>query len=171
MANRPETDIEAEKQLWDQLSDTRTGMLWVQGSGQHPQPMTHFADPDSGALWFITASDTDLVAAMGEGAQAGFTLVSGSGDYHASMTGPLVPYNSDEKIDELWNFAVAAWFEKGRADETVQLIKFTPREASVWASQGNPVLVGLKMMRAAMTEGESHPDVGTHKVLHLSIAA
>ncbi|WP_121630796.1 pyridoxamine 5'-phosphate oxidase family protein [Tropicibacter alexandrii] len=171
MADKPETDVEAEKQLWDQLGDIRTGMLVVKDSGQHPQPMTHFADPENGAIWFITSRDTDLVGALRQGAEAGFTLVSGDGDYHVSLTGPLVPYESAEKLDELWNFAVAAWFEHGREDDNVQLLRYTPREAAIWASDGNPVLVGLKMMRAAMSDGESNPDVGTHRVITLRMAA
>lgn len=171
MAEKPETDKEAEDQLWRKLADLRTGMLAVHGSGQHPQPMTHFIDSDTGTIWFITARDTDLVSAMGQGGEAGYTLVSGDGDYHVSLVGPLVPYDSEEKLDELWNFAVAAWFEHGREDDLVQLLRFSPREAAIWASDGNPVLVGLKMMRAAMMDGESHPDVGTHRVLNLSITA
>ncbi|CAN0588148.1 unnamed protein product, partial [Ectocarpus sp. 12 AP-2014] len=68
-------------------------------------------------------------------------------------------------------FAAAAWFEEGRDDPKVTLVRFSPREASVWVSDKNAVVVGLKMMRAAMAEGESNPDVGDHHVLHLNLAA
>lgn len=161
----------ARTQLWSQLDQARTGMLWLRDTDQHPQPMTHFADAENGALWFVTSADTDLVAALGHGAEAGFTVISPDQDYHASLRGSLVKYDSAEKLDALWNFAVAAWFEQGRDDPKVTLLKFSPREAAVWASEGNPVIVGLKMMRAAMTDGKSHPFVGTHHVLQLDLAA
>ena len=162
---------EAKARLWDKLEDSRTGMLWVADAHQHPQPMTHFADPEAESVWFITSSDTDLVAAIGHGAAARFTVQSPGDGFHASLTGSLVTYDSAEKLDELWSFAAAAWFEKGRDDPKVTLLRFSPREASVWMSEGNPVVVGVKMMRAAMSEGESHPDVGEHHVLHLNLAA
>ncbi len=171
MANLTEGADAARTQMWSELKNTRTGMLWMRDTDQHPQPMTHFADPENGALWFITSADTDLVSAIGHGAEAGFTMVSPDQDYHASLCGSLVVYESEEKLDELWSLAAAAWFERGREDPKVTLLKLSPREAAVWATDGNPVIVGLKMMRAALTEGKSHPAVGTHHVLDLALAA
>lgn len=171
MARRPDSDADADAQLWKRLKDTRTGMLSVDGSSQHPQPMSHFADPDSGEIWFITSADTDLVAAVGLGAEATFCYQSQKGDYHASVKGPLVVYESDEKLDSLWSPPVAAWFEQGREDPKVTLLQLTPREAAIWASDSNPILVGLKMLNAAMRDDVSEPDVGIHRVINFSDVA
>lgn len=171
MASRPETDADAIAQLWKRLEDTRTGMLWVKGSDQHPQPMTHFADEEDGAIWFITSADTDLVSAVGPGNEAGFAYQSEKGDYHVSIMGSLVEYPSDEKIDELWSPAIAAWFEQGREDPKVTLLRMVPREAAIWASDGNPILVGLKLLNAALREGASEPDVGHHRVVNFAEVA
>lgn len=171
MARHPENEQEAAEQLWKRLEDTRAGMLWIKGSDQHPQPMSHFADEEAGVIWFITSADTDLVAALGPGAQAGFTYQSQKGDYHASITGPLVAYESDAKIDELWSPPVAAWFEEGREDDKITLLQFTPREAAIWASDANPILVGLKLMRAAMQDGEAEPNIGSHQVINFARVA
>ncbi|MBV2358412.1 pyridoxamine 5'-phosphate oxidase family protein [Thalassococcus sp. CAU 1522] len=157
--------------MWRRLQDTRAGMLWITGSDQHPQPMTHFADEESEAIWFITAADTDLVAALGPGSEASFVYQSEKGDYHASIRGPLVIYHSDEKLDELWSTPVAAWFEQGRDDPRVTLLRMTPREAAVWASDSNPVRVGLKMMNAAMRDGVAEPDIGVHRIIDFAQAA
>lgn len=170
MADRFQDPDRAEAQLWTQLGRTRAGMLWIEGAGQHPQPMTHFTDDDEGRLWFITASDTDLVGALGHGATARFTVVSDKRDYHASLVGALQVSEDDDKLAELWSLPVAAWFEKGLEDPKVTLLRFVPREAAVWSSEAS-VLVGIKMIRAAMSEGISHPDVGEHHVLELNTAA
>lgn len=170
MAHRPETDKAAIAQLWKRLDDTRVGMLRVMGSAQHPQPMTHFAREDQGVIWFITSSDTDLAQAVGAGGEAGFTYQSTKGDYQASLTGRLEISSDSQMLDELWSTPVSAWFTHGREDPKVRLLKFTPREAAVWASDANPVLVGLKMLHAAQ-DGERLPDVGTHRVVTLPQAA
>lgn len=170
MADRFKDPDLAETQLWTQLGRTRAGMLWIEGAGQHPQPMTHFVDQEGGCLWFITASDTDLVTALGHGATGRFTIVSDKRDYHAGLIGALQVVVDDDKLADLWSMAVAAWFEKGIEDPKVTLLRFVPREAAVWASEAS-VLVGIKMIRAAMSEGISQPDVGEHHVLQLNTAA
>ena len=171
MAKQTDSQDAAKKQLWDQLDATRVCMLWVPEAGQHPQPMTHFADADAGVIWFITSSDTDLAVAVGSGAEGRLTFVSKAHDYHASLAGRLAISRDSEKLDELWSIPVAAWFDEGRYDPTIRLLKFTPDDASVWASESNSILVGLKLLRASLTEGESTPDVGVHHIVNMSGAA
>ncbi|MDC0737840.1 pyridoxamine 5'-phosphate oxidase family protein [Cognatishimia sp. SS12] len=165
MAHKPETDADAAKQLWKRLEDTRTGMLSVDDDSMLPQPMTHFIDPEGEVIWFITSQDTELVEALKAGADATYCYQSQKGDYHASIRGPLVLHKSEEKLDELWSVPLAAWFEQGRDDPKVTLLQFTPRKAAIWASDGNPVLVGLKMINAAMRDDVHEPDVGISRVI------
>ena len=58
MAEKVETDADARAQFWSRMAQSRVSMLWVEGSGQHPQPMTHYADAEAGDIWFITSSET-----------------------------------------------------------------------------------------------------------------
>lgn len=171
MAEQHSTDAGTVHQLWTRLTDTRIGMLWAKGSDQHPQPMTHYVDAEGGHIWFITSSDTDLVSAIGPGTEGQFLFMSSKGDYQASLSGPMVVYPDEDKLNELWSLPVAAWFEKGREDPRVTLVRFTPREAAIWASDGNPVMVGMKMLSAALRETSQAPDVGTHRVVHLNEVA
>jgi general stress protein 26 len=171
MAKKTTTDDDARQQLWTQLEKGRVSMLWVRNSPQHPQPMTHFPDREAGVLWFISSSETDLVAETGAGADAALTFVSDGQDYHASFEGRLEVVRDDAKLDELWTTAAAAWFEDGREDPKVRLLRFTAHEAAIWASQSSMILVGLKLLRAGMTEGADHPDVGVHRVIDLKTAA
>lgn len=171
MARQVETQEEAVAQLWTQLDRARTSMLWVPESGQHPQPMTHFARPDENAIWFITSADTDLAAAVASGAEGSMTLVSNSQDYHASLKGKMSLVRDEEKLDEFWSVAAAAWFEGGRDDPKVRLLKFEPDEAAIWASEGNLALVGLRLLRAGLSENEDSPAVGVHHVITLRDAA
>ncbi|MGR3512017.1 MAG: pyridoxamine 5'-phosphate oxidase family protein [Paracoccaceae bacterium] len=171
MAKQVQSTDEAKKQLWSQLDDGRISMLSVPGSGQLPQPMTHFADRGAECLWFVTSAETDLVAALDAESSAQLVFMSPRQDYQASLTGRLEVVPDDDKLDELWNVAIAAWFEGGRSDPTARLLRFVPDEAAIWASDGNKVLVGLKMLRAGLTEGAEHPDVGVHTFIDFNKAA
>lgn len=170
MADVTEHEYEAIAQLWSQLDENSTGMLWVTGSGQHPQPMTLFPDNKSGVIWIVSSSDTDLVQAINGKSEAACTLQSKNGDYHASLIGDIETTQNDEKLDQLWSFGVAAWFEHGREDPKVTLLKYTPREAAVWETEGSSIKVGLKLMRTAMKDGDDDPGVGEHHILQLNAA-
>lgn len=170
MAKTVETRTETIKQLWSQLDKGRVCMLGITGTDQHPQPMTLFADEDAGAVWFITSADTDLAQATTPAAAAQMVFMSDKQDYQTSLKGTLEIVQSDEKLDDLWNVAAAAWFEHGRKDPAVRLMRFTPAEAAIWASQSNAVLVGIKMLNAGLRDGEDHPDIGTHHVVDLRAA-
>lgn len=171
MAKQVETIADAKEQLWKRLEEGRVSMLWVPGSSKLPQPMTHFIDREAGALWFITSAETDLAKAVGGGASGEMVFMAPEQDYQASLTGRLETVQDEEKLDELWSVPVAAWFEGGREDPNVRLLRFVPDEAAVWASQASRVLVGLKLLRAGMQEGEAQPDVGVHKVIDFNQAA
>ena len=171
MAKRAESDSETKEQLWSELEKGFASMLRVRGGDQHPQPMTHFADREAGLVWFITSSETDLAQTVGDGVDAGMTFISRSQDYHASLKGRLEIVENDAKLDELWSVPVAAWFEYGREDPSIRLMRFRPAEAAIWTSDANRLLVGLKLLRAGMTEGADEPDVGVHRIVEFDTAA
>lgn len=171
MAKQIETDEGARRQFWDRLGDERVSMLWVTGADQHPQPMTHFPDEEAGAIWYITSSETELAGAVDGGAEARLTYVSPKGDYHTSAEGRLEIVRDEAKLDELWSVPVAAWFEDGRDDPRIRLMRFTPSEAAIWASESSRVLVGLKLLRAGTQDGAAAPDVGVHRVVGFDRAA
>ena len=155
--------------LFDMLGTCRTGMLGVEGSGQHMQPMTHFADPDTRDLWFVTARQTDLVRAIGSGGTAHFIITSDKDDFYACMSGPIGQSNDRERLETIWSPMVEAWFEGGVDDPEVVLLRMPLASASVWRSTVGPVQFGIEMVRALATD--VRPDVGEHMVIDFNVAA
>jgi len=49
-----------EEKLWKEIADTKFGMIAPAGGTEHFQPMTTFAEPETGKLWFYTSDQTDL---------------------------------------------------------------------------------------------------------------
>ncbi|ODN70587.1 hypothetical protein A6302_02075 [Methylobrevis pamukkalensis] len=47
-------------QLWKQIEEVSAGMLGIEGSGMHMQPMAPIPEPETGTIWFYTRKDTDL---------------------------------------------------------------------------------------------------------------
>jgi general stress protein 26 len=139
---------EIEEKFWKALKSEMTAMLGLVGAEDgHAQPMTaQLGDRDGrGPIWFFTAKDNDLVQAMGGGSRAMLQFVAKGHDIFASLQGELVPDNDPATIDRLWNRFVAAWFEGGRDDPKLQLIRFDPESAQFWLN-GNSLVAGIKML-------------------------
>ena len=139
-------DIEAR--FWKALRADRTLMLGLEGAAEgHAQPMTALSDDElrPRALYIFAAKDTELVKAMGEGHLAVGHFASKGHDLFASLHGTLTPHNDRDAIERFWNPYVAAWFEGGKDDPNLQLIRFEPATAQIWLND-HSLLAGVRLM-------------------------
>lgn len=150
-----------EAQLWEELGGVNAGMLGVEGSAQHNQPMAHQLDRENGKLWFFTRNDTDLVNAVGSGGIAHYTFIGEDHDYHACMSGPIAQRLDREKLEKFWNPIVAAWFD-GKEDPALTMLELTLRDAAIWASIENPILFGWEIAKANLTDKTADAGVRNH---------
>lgn len=141
------TDQEIEARFWSALEDDMTVMLGVAGGDGHAQPMTAQLDPDigPGPIWFFTASDVDLVRDTGAGAPAMLHFAAKGHDLFASAEGRLTPDMDRARIDKLWNRFVAAWYEGGKDDPKLVLLRFDPGHAQIWLNE-NSLFAGVKLL-------------------------
>ena len=145
--------------FWKRLEDVNAGML-----GSAPDwrlvPMSHYPDPQAGALWFITAEGTDLVKAVKGGPQHAVHVVAeGGGKLYARIEGRLELSNDAAKLDELWNAVASSWFEEGKRDDDLRLLKLTLSAAEVWATTGK---LGFLYEVAKSKVTGVKPDMGDH---------
>ena len=142
---------EIETKFWKALKSDMTVMLGLVDFNEgHAQPMTAQLgeDEESGPIWFFTARDVDLVKAMGEGSRAMLHFASKDHALFASVEGRLVLDNDRATIDELWNPFAAAWYEEGKDDPKLRLIRFDPEKAQIWLNE-NSMFAGVKMLLGA----------------------
>ena len=124
-------------QFWSRLDDINSGMLGVTQDSRLV-PMSHYTDRKVGVLWFITAKDTDLARSVASGPQDAMHVVSDGGQgLYARIHGTLSLSDNRAKLDELWNAVASSWFEDGKQDPDVQLLRLDLTEAEVWATGGS----------------------------------
>ena len=145
--------------FWKRLDGINAGML-----GCAPDwrlvPMSHYADPEQGALWFITAEGTDLVEATRGGPKlAAHVIGSGPDELYARIEGKLELSNDRAKLDELWNAVASTWFEDGKQDDDIRLLKLSISAAEVWATTGG---IGFLYQVAKSKVTGEQPDMGEH---------
>jgi general stress protein 26 len=147
---------ELAAKFWKSLKNDRTLMISLASEGgAESRPMTAHLDgdvedyADGGPVYIFTAKDTGLVEAMqGKAARAAVQFAAKDHDLFATLGGVLSPTNDRAVIDRLWNPFVAAWYEGGKDDPKLQLLRFDAGEAHIWLNETS-LFAGLKMLFGA----------------------
>jgi general stress protein 26 len=157
-----------EAKFWKALHKDMTVMLGLAGIEEgHSQPMTVQFDNalPEGPLWFFTAKDTDLVRAMGEGHRATAHFSSKGHDLFASIHGELTLDNDPTRIDRLWNKFAAAWYQGGKDDPNLQLIRFDAEHAQIWLNE-NSLFAGVKILMGSDPKRDYRDKVADVRLNH-----
>ncbi|TIN18795.1 MAG: general stress protein [Mesorhizobium sp.] len=140
------TPAELEAKFWKALKSDMTMMIGLDGSNIIPRPMTaQLEKDDTGPIWFFTAKDKELPMGLSGGDQATATFVSKGHDLFATVQGKLRVDNDRAVIDRLWSPYVEAWFEGGKDDPKLTLLRFDPDRAEIWLDASS-VVSGIKML-------------------------
>ena len=148
------TDREFEEKFWKALKSDRTMMLGLDGvEDGHTRPMTGQFEDDNGPIWFFTSDENAIVGALGDRAGGGSgvgeraiaTFVSKGHDLFATVQGSLSLDTDRAVIERLWNPFVAAWFEGGKDDPKLRLLRLDTDEAEIWLD-GSSLVAGVKAL-------------------------
>lgn len=146
-----------KEEFWDRIEDVRTGMLGTDDA--RSVPMSHYVDKDANVLWFITAKGTDLAKTAQSGASAEYVVISNDEHLYARVDGKVQVVSDPAKLDELWSAIAGAWFEDGRQDDDIQLVRMDLSSAEVWATGGSLSFL-YEVAKAHLTDEK--PDMGQH---------
>lgn len=137
---------ELEAKFWKALEADRTMMLGLVGiEDGHTRPMTGQTEGATGPIWFFTTKDNSIVEALPQSDRAIATFASKGHDLFAAVHGTLSIDNDRATIDGLWNPHVAAWYEGGRDDPKIALLRLDCEEAEIWEN-GSSLAAGIKSL-------------------------
>jgi len=155
------TPQELEAKFWKALKSDMTLMLGLDGiEDGHARPMTAQMDGERGPIWFFTAKDNAIVQKLGKGNRAIATFASKGHDLFATIHGRVRLDNDRDTIDRLWNRFVAAWFEGGKDDPKLALLRLDPEQAEIWADASS-IVAGIKLLLGADPKQEYKDKVAT----------
>lgn len=138
-------DATIEARFWKELKGSPFVMLGLDGARDgHAQPMSAVFEGDQGPLWFFLAKDNSLLAALGQSHRAIATYTSKGHDVFATIHGDLVPETDEATIDRLWNPHIAAWFEGGRQDPKLAVLRLETEKAEIWLGGSS---IGASILR------------------------
>jgi general stress protein 26 len=140
------TPQELEAKFWKALRSDMTMMLGLDGvEDAHARPMTAQILGERGPIWFFTAKDNALVQKLGQGNRVIATFASKGHDLFATIHGKLSVDNDRATIDRLWNRFVAAWYEGGKDDPKLALLRLDTERAEIWLDASS-LVASIKLL-------------------------
>ena len=126
-------DAAIEARFWKDLKASPFVMLGLVGARDgHTQPMTAQFEDDRGPIWFFLNKDNSLLQALQGSDRAIAAFTSKGHDIFAAIHGTLALDNDPATIDRLWNPHAEAWFEGGRNDPKLALLRLDTERAQLW---------------------------------------
>lgn len=146
-------ETEIKEKFWKALKSDMTMFLGLaEGEDGHARPMTAQLDDEGlegnlyrGPIWFFTSTDNHLYQQITEGSRAMAHFTSKGHDVWATVHGTLSQSHDRAVINRLWNRFVAAWYEGGKDDPKLALIRLDPENAEIWIDASS-VVAGIKML-------------------------
>ena len=156
------TPQELEQRFWKALKSDMTMMVGLVGVDDgHSRPLTaQMEGNEAGPIWFFTAKNSSLVHQItgAKPSRAVATFVSKKHDLFADVHGELRIDNDRRVIDALWNPFIAAWYEGGKDDPNITLLRFEPDKAEIWLDASS-ILAGIKILLGADPKQEYRDNV------------
>lgn len=133
------------------IEDFRIAMLTTQKTDGSlvSHPLTVQEAEFDGDLWFLVSKISSPVGDLATTSQANVSFSSDSSWVSLSGTATLV--EDRDKIDELWNPVVEAWFPDGPDDPAVGVLKFTAHSAEYWDSPGGKIATVFSFVKSKLT--------------------
>lgn len=152
------TDIRTK--MWKAMADSPNVMVTLTGSDDHAEPMRAQLDEDADhEFWFYTKTDNRIA----QGGKAMVHFSSKGHDVFACIKGTLVKETRQDIIDKYWSKQVEAWYDKGKSDPSLLMMRLELDNAEIWYSDP-----GVKGMFKMMTGKNVDPEeMGDHKKVNL----
>ncbi len=133
----------------------RANYLMLTTAGEGGKLLSHPMSPqqvtDDADVWFFLGLQGDQAQVLRRDPHVNLA-VSEAGNW-LSVSGQVQFVDDQAKIDELWNDEAGAYFEQGRDDPNLGLIKVVSDSAQHWGLSGGKLSAVAQMVKARV-EGE-----------------
>lgn len=157
--------IDKLQELVDKIDIGMLGTYPENGSYVHAVPMSRQEVDESGNIWFLFSSESDTHTHLESNDQVSL-LYSDVSDYSfLSINGHAEVSRDQERIDKYWNKMIEGWFEKGKEDPRIRVLRVVPSEAHYWDNKSNKLVTFFKVAASAITGAKK--DVGRQGDLNI----
>lgn len=126
---------------------------FVTALGQRPldsRPMSVLDVDDEGNFWFMSGKDSHKNEEIYDDPEVQLFFSNGSSSEYLSVFGYAEIIKDRTKIDELWTPIAKTWFNEGKDDPNLSLIRVQPADAYYWDTKNNKMIQLIKIATGAV---------------------
>ncbi len=133
-------------------------MTTVQKDGSlRSRPMWTQNKDFDGQLWFFTREHTPKVDEVERDEHLNLAYSDPSHDRFVSVSGTVKVVTDKEKILELWDPSLKAWFPQGLTDPDLALLRVDVLKAEYWDTPNSRMVQLVGFVKAVLTGESLHP--------------
>lgn len=115
------------------------------------RPMSTQGIDEDGTIWFFSRKDSEKNEQIDEDYTVHLMYMDTGKQQYLSLSGHASIVVDKQKTEELWDPIARAWFEKGKDDPALSLLRVTPEEGHYWDTKNGKLISLIKIAVAALT--------------------
>ena len=152
------TDKEATKKIQELANDQTCHFCTFIGPYEFTtRPMYTQKVEDDGAIWFFSGKSSNKDDQISTNNKVQLLYGDPGKSNYLSVVGEAFIVEDQNKIDELYTPYVKAWFQGGKDDRDISLLKVVPSDAYYWDTKHGKVVSFIKIM-ASIVSGKTMDD-------------
>lgn len=130
------------------------------------RPMSVADIDDDGNLWFISSKKSNKNFEIGHDDDVQLIFAKNADAHFLSVYGKAIVYKDKAHIEDVWTPMAKAWFDEGKDDPDVTVIKVEPTDAYYWDTKDGKMISMLKWAAGTIT-GNMKDDGGVEGRLNV----
>lgn len=115
------------------------------------RPMALQEVDEYGNLWFLSSSESNKNFEIKADEKVQLLFSKTADSHYLSVFGSAYIYKDKNKIEEMWSPIAKAWFEEGKDDPKLTVIRVSPEDSYYWDTKDGRMISLLKIAVAAVT--------------------
>lgn len=115
------------------------------------RPMSLQECDQDGNLWFISSSDSNKNFEIKDDNRVQLYFMNNGSSEYLSIFGKAYIYTDKNTIEDKWSPFASAWFEEGKDDPKVTIIRVTPDETYYWDTKAGKFVSMVTFIASAVT--------------------
>lgn len=119
------------------------------------RPMSATQVDESGDIWFFSAKSSDKNRQVQAEPEVYLMFIESGKQHYLSLTTEVSIVEDQQKVDELWNEFMKAWFPGGKQDPEISLLRASVVRGHYWDEKDGHLIGMLKTGLKALTGGKT----------------
>ncbi len=147
---------EAAIEKLKELAEGKMCMFCSKESGQlQSRPMGATQVDEAGDIWFFSAKSSDKNRQVQADPEVFLVFMESGKQHYLSLHTQVDIVDDRQKVDELWNDFMKAWFPGGRQDPEISLLRASVVSGHYWDEKDGHIIGMLKAGLKALTGGKT----------------